>query len=206
MTTRLETTTEWESYSNIITNNVFDCITPTSRVLEVGPFNGWFSDLILQKSPCYLELVESNSDAIELLTQKYKDNPVVKITHADIFDVVKNFTNQSFDVVVAFGVLYHWHNPLEFLEQISNHIDPKYVCIDNIDVPNLYIANEDLNAGGSRNIVTLKKTTNLSLTLPKEIIHKAMTNLGYRQVYFRSMSDIKLLNKEKFNVWKFENK
>lgn len=200
----LRTTNQWKPYSSIINDNVFDCITSSSRVLEVGPFNGWFSDLILQKNPAHLELVESNTNAVSFLKEKYKNNSTVKVNYADIFDAIKTYPIHSFDVVVVFGVLYHWHSPIEFMEQMSNLLDPMYVCIDNIDAPDLFIADEEINVGGSRNITTNKKTANLSLTLTSSVITKAMTNLGYKEKYYRSMSDIQLLNKEKFSVWKFQ--
>ena len=195
---------QWKTYSDIVVNNVFDCITPGSRVLEVGPFGGWFSDLILQKSPGYLELVESNVDAFNSLTEKYKNNTVVTVNRADIFDIIKTYPVHAFDVVVAFGVLYHWHSPLEFMEQISNLMDPTYFCIDNVGAEEIYISDEELNVGGSRNIVLSKKTVNLSLSLPGNIISKAMMNLGYEEKFYRSMSDIQLPTKENFNVWKFQ--
>jgi SAM-dependent methyltransferase len=195
---------QWNPYSDIIVNHVFDCITPNSRVLEVGPFDGWFSDLILQKSPSYLELVEPNVYAFDRLTEKYKNNTAVSVNRADIFDIIKTYSVQSFDVVVAFGVLYHWHSPLEFLEQVSNLLDPTYFCIDNVGAKYIYISDEELNIGGSRNIVDTKKTANLSLALPGDIISKAMTNLGYEEKFYRSMSDIQLPTKENFNVWKFQ--
>ena len=200
----MENNSQWKTYSDIVLDHVFDCITPGSRVLEVGPFDGWFSDLILQKSPGYLELVEPNVDAFNKLTEKYKNNTVVTVNRADIFDIIKTYPVYSFDVVVAFGVLYHWHSPLEFLEQVSNQIDPTYFCIDNVGSEEIHITDEKLNLGGSRNIVLAKKTVNLSLSLPKRIISKAMTNLGYEEKFYRSMRDVQLPTKENFNVWKFQ--
>jgi SAM-dependent methyltransferase len=202
--TSLTLSPQWQSYSNIIFNNVFDCITPSSCVLEIGPFDGWFSDLILQKSPRYLELVESNIFATKRLTEKYKSNTNVKVIEADIFDIIKTYPIHSFDVVIVFGVLYHWHNPIELLEHVTNLIDPSYVCIDNVGASEVYISDEEINVGGSRNIVNFKKTANLSLALPGKIISKAMTNLGYKENFYKSMSDIQLPTKENFNVWQFQ--
>lgn len=202
----MEDKPQWKPYSDIISNNVFDCIVPGSRVLEIGPFGGWFSDLILQKSPSYLELVEPNDYAFNSLTEKYKNNTKVKVIKADIFDIIKTYSTQSFDVVVAFGVLYHWHNPLELLEQVSNLLDPTYVCVDNVGAKEVYISDEELNVGGNRNITLAKKTVNMSLALPAKVISKAMTNLGYEEKFYRSMSDIQLPTKENFNVWKFQKK
>ena len=56
----MESTPQWKSYSGIIVDNVFDCIAPGSRVLEIGPFDGWFSDLILQKNPKLVEWIFLN--------------------------------------------------------------------------------------------------------------------------------------------------
>lgn len=198
-------TAQWEPYKNIVESKVFDCINCDSKVLEVGPFEGWFTDLILKKDPKYVELVEANVQASDFLDNKYKNYSNVNVICADIFDKLLEYKYQCFDVVVAFGVLYHWHNPFEFLEQVVNVIGPQYICLDNPSPPQVYLSGEDHNIPGARNTVIDKKTVGLSLSVPNHYINQAMTNLGYSQQFWRPMSDIPLNNKNDFAVWKWQS-
>ena len=56
---------------------------------------------------------------------------------------------QKFDVVVACGILYHLHSPLDCIEKIINIHQPKTLIIENFDVDMEHLNEEELNLRGN---------------------------------------------------------
>lgn len=196
-------TEQWQAYKKIVADNVFDCIDVTSSVLEIGPFDGWFTDCILEKNPKYVQLIEPNALAYSKLLSKYARHSNIDIRNLDVFEALNIYT-KKFDVVIAFGVMYHWHNPFEFLEQVVNFVKPIYFCLDNPDPDQIYISKEEINVPGNRQVSPIRRSVNLSLAVPSQYIETAMTDLNYTTKFVRSMKDINLQNKNDFSIWKFK--
>ena len=104
----------WEKYARVVSDKCFDCIQPEHRVLEVGPNVGSFTRLIIDKNPTFLELVEPDPLSCDYLRRLCSDR--VLLRKESIFDLLPTYRKGEFDVVVAFGVLYHWSSPFDFLE------------------------------------------------------------------------------------------
>ena len=194
----------WNLYSKIILEKCFDCIDLNSRVLEIGPGSGRFTKLILEKNPKYLELVEPNYNRLPSLKLLVQEHTNVSIKTEDIFNLLPQYQPKDFDVVVAFGVLYHWASPFDFLEKIANYIRPQYLCIDNPDNDQIRIKPEAENLIGSR-CVQNYQTVQMAIHLPPDIITQAVTTLGYTQQLKRQMGHHNIRNKEQSWVWKFES-
>jgi SAM-dependent methyltransferase len=190
----------WPQYAEIVKNHCFDCIDHSSRVLEIGAGLGQFTKIILEKSPSYVEVVEPDPESCDTLKSKFQDK--IKIKQQDIFSLFDNYEVNSFDTVVAFGVLYHWSSPFYFLEQIVNKIQPRYIFLDN-PYNNILLAKpEELNITG--NCWTSKKAVGISLHLTPELVLLAMNNLGYTQLLKRDMKYWQVSTKEQSLIWKFE--
>ena len=174
----------WETYSSVVRSRCFDCINEHSRVLEIGPAHGDFTKLILEKNPKQCTLIEPDPRHVADLKKMF---PNTEIQHNDIFDVLPTMED-AYDVVVAFGVLYHWSSPFKFLEDIANIIKPKYICLDNPDNDKVLIQHEEPNVTGNYWNLSNKKIVNLSIHLPKEIINTAMNNLNYKTLLSRKMA------------------
>lgn len=190
----------WEQYAKVVSDKCFDCIRPEHRVLEIGAHVGAFSKLILAKAPAFVELVEPDLTASTYLSPLCNDRVV--LLKESIFDLLPNYNAGDFDVVVAFGVLYHWSSPFEFLEQVVNNIQPKYICLDNPDNDQIVAKHEDLNISG--NLFTNRRAVGISLHLPPALITQAMENLGYKQLLKRQMGFFQVPSKEQSWLWKFE--
>lgn len=190
----------WNQYAKVLSEKCLDCILPEHRVLEVGAHTGAFTKLILDKNPSFVELVEPDPTASAILSGKFGNR--VSLKEDSIFNLLPHYTSGSFDVVVAFGVLYHWSSPFDFLEQIVNNIQPKYICLDNPDNDSIIAKHEDLNIPG--NLYTKKRAVGISLHLPPELVTQAMANLGYRQLLKRQMGYFQVPSKEQSWIWKFE--
>lgn len=152
-------------------------------VLEIGPFDGWYTEIIQQYKPKEHTVIEANKDACDVL-QKFTD---VKIINDDALFAIDEL-NEQFDVVILLGVLYHLSSPLHLLERIVNVCQPPIFIID---VPSgihnehnrmsIDICDDDCNVPGSRyTSAKTNKTSGIALGLNKVITIKALNNLGYK--------------------------
>lgn len=190
-----------ETYKKVVTNYCFDCITESSRVLEIGPGNGFFSSLIFEKNPKKYTMVEPNPISVNDLQLRYPDSEII---HDDIFRLIPLMEN-AYDVVVAFGVLYHWSSPFKFLEDIVNIIQPEFICLDNPKCDGIVVKDEICNIPGNFWKLDQRRTVDLSVHLDSNIIKKAMQNLQYECLLKRDMSWHQLNDSKKQTIlYKFK--
>jgi len=161
-------------YYDFINTNYFNIIKKSS-VLEIGPFDGRHSQLIVDNSPDYFEVIEGDKQSCEFL------NKILGINNIIHDDVMQNLISpRPFDVVVCFGVLYHLHSPLHLLELIVNHCDPEYILLDCVmEQEQLSFLYEPTDIPGNAQTRSGWKTCSKNLVIPFLIYLDAMKNLGY---------------------------
>ena len=165
------------------------------QVLEIGANHGDHTKLIIGQSPKYLEVVEPDPDAMQLIQKRF---PGINLIQDDIFNVLGN--ERKFDVVICFGVLYHLHSPLYLLESIVNRCNPDFILLDCVNSPDaLAFLPEPPNVTGNRFTVGKQKSCNFNLVVPFEIVLQSMQHLGYTLLKNSelSLSD----NSSKGNSW-----
>ncbi len=190
-----------ETYRKVIKNYCFDCITERSRVLEIGAGEGFFSSLILEKNPKKYTIVEPDPVCVNILQMQY---PNTEILQDDIFRLIPLMEN-AYDVVVAFGVLYHWSSPFKFLEDVVNIIQPEFICLDNPECDGVVIKDEIHNTTGNFWKLDQQRTVDLSVHLDSNIIKKSMQNLQYKCLLKRDMRWHQLdESKQQTILYKFE--
>lgn len=147
-------------------------------VIELGPFSGWHTDLILSHNPTSVTLVDANPDVIEEMHRLYSSHQIdVTVIHSDVHQFYAE--QHKSDIVVCCGVLYHLHSPLHLLEQIVNRSDPDTVILDSAPTVNTPVVTpEPDNVPGNR-YTNNWKSCMLNLILHYNDICTAMTNLGY---------------------------
>jgi SAM-dependent methyltransferase len=153
-------------------------ICQNKSVLEIGPFDGEISKLILRHRPKHVFLLEAAEFASQQLRGMFVDKDVT-VVHGDMhMDLVSIGT---VDVVVALGVIYHSPAPLWLLERIVNVCQPKYLVIDN---PGnwLNILDETPNIPGMRYLINNDRSCNMIMTIDENILVKAIANLDYALV------------------------
>lgn len=162
-----------ENYYEFIDKIYFD-ICKNSRVLEVAPFSGEHTKLLVKHNPTYLECIEGDSNLLPVLKKIQGIDKVV------IDDVWLRSEVIPFDVVICFGLLYHHHSALHLLELFVNLNSPKHIMLDCVTAehPLAYIP-EDINVAGSRQIRRNWKQCGLNFKPPFFIINLAMANMGY---------------------------
>lgn len=161
-------------YYDFINTNYFNIIKQSS-VLEIGPFNGHHSQLIVDNGPNYFEVIEGDKQACQFLK---KISGINNIIHDDVMQNL--ISPRPFDVVVCFGVLYHLHSPLHLLELIVNYCDPEYILLDCVmEQEQLSFLHEQTDISGSAQTRNGWKTCSKNLVIPFLIYLDAMKNLGY---------------------------
>lgn len=168
---------DWDEYlSNC--SPYFDCC-QGSKVLEIGPFNGTHTDLILSKNSTSLTLVEPNEDAYKTLLIKYSNT--CEIIKDDIFFYLDQ--KRDFDVVVCCGVMYHLHSPFWLLELIANRINPKTFILESYFVSRgLAYTEEDDEMLGHRQLSDGWKSCQINVRISENMTINSMRKLGYKLI------------------------
>lgn len=150
------------------------------RVLELGSFEGWFTEEILKYTDD-VTCVELNTHSCDILDKKFGN--AVKIINDDFHSCLRDAG--TFDAVILYGVLYHSCAPLKILEDVVNYCDPNLVLIEVFQDPKnkeavpVYLDEVD-NIPGNR--YSNFKTCGISVGVGLNICVKAMTNLGYKLI------------------------
>ena len=194
------------SYSNdvleflsYIANNYLLCAKDQS-VLEIGPATGWFTHALQEVGVKDLILVESFDPFFAELEHKFSKEPNITLVKDDVFRFLMQ--KSKFDVVVALGVIYHFSDPIGFLERIVNQCSPEYVVLDS---PNGVLAVvEEPGEPGDRQVSNEYISSKLTVTVPVDVQEKAMHNLGYTIVKQEDLSRFNIQSKEETIIMLFK--
>jgi len=162
-------------------------------VLELGAFEGRFSNLILQNTPTSLTVVEPNDTNPGYNTELRE----LVDFHACTLNDYYNHTKKKVDVVIACGLFYHLHSPLHALELILNHSDPDIIIMDSPEINDLlnmslgatdtplafkYRKEEVLQPGGSQPDNGITKPISISVSNPYATIKLLLKeHFGYSE-------------------------
>jgi SAM-dependent methyltransferase len=172
---KLSTKDEQEHF-RYMQNNVFH-VCENRSVLEVGPFNGHYSKVLVQNNIKNLTLIEASENACKILERiNWPASKNIKIIHGDMHKDL-NLAGKH-DVVLLLGVLYHSHAPLHVLEETVNNCDPDYIITDDCK-DSLNFGDEIANCPGMRYALADKKTCNIVSYIDQIVLKQAMHNLGY---------------------------
>jgi len=159
-----------------LNNNFLSTLCANKVVLEVGCFDGWITELIVQHNPTKLVAMEANKSSSELVQKKF---PTTQVIYGDMH---KDFYKVGpVEVALLLGVIYHTPAPLLVLEELITHCQPNDVVIDNLS-PSLQWRNEPTNVPGMRYTTSNVKTCDIVVNIDNEIMIAAFENLGYRLV------------------------
>jgi len=188
------------NFLTYIANEYFYCV-DSKDVLEIGPATGWFTHALLEINPKSLTLVESFDPFFAELNHKFNNINSVKLLKDDIYHYLI-VEKPKFDVVIALGVIYHFTDPIGFLERIVNFCQPEYLILDSPD-GNLSIVSEPGNPG-DRQISSNYKSSQLTVTIPVEIQKEIMYNYGYELIKSEDLSRFDIQSKEETIIMLFK--
>ena len=152
-------------------------ICQNQKVLEIGPFSGEHSRLIIKNAPSYFETIEGHAESARRLSNIIGIDNVV---HNDVIIELQDNSKQ-FDVCVCLGVLYHLHSPLHLIELIINKCSPKYLLLDSVTAPHpLIFLDEFPNDPGACQTVKDWKSCKLNFVIPFFIYNQSLYNMGYK--------------------------
>jgi 2-polyprenyl-3-methyl-5-hydroxy-6-metoxy-1,4-benzoquinol methylase len=164
-------------------------------VLEIGPFDGWYTRDIIRYHPTEYTVIEPNKSACKIIEDKW---PTIRIFNSDAVNKVDDL-GEEFDVVILLGVLYHLPSPIHLLERIVNVCKPDVFLIDILgwEVSNTLqyamISDEVDNIPGNR--YTDDISSGVSMILSKALTIKIMKNLGYHSVLHTKYNETKEIHK-----------
>jgi hypothetical protein len=168
-------------------------------VVEIGPYDGWISERILNHCPQQLTLVEARKQSADMLQL----NPKLKSCNVLLGDMHYDLDQVGqVDVAIALGVIYHSHAPLLMLEELVNWCNPQSILLDNPGQILKWLK-ELANAPGMRHTVTDRKTCGIVIEIGEELLIAAMINLGY-QLHWKQILPGNLSLKANWPVYQFE--
>lgn len=168
-------------------------------VVEIGPFDGWISERIMNHQPQQLILLEARKQSVDQL----RSNPKLKSCKVLLGDMHYDLNQVGpVDVAIVMGVIYHSHAPLLVLEELVNQCNPQSILLDN---PGQIFkwTKELVNNPGMRHTVSDKKTCGIVITIDEDIIITAMENLGY-QLHIKQILPRNLSQKVGCPIYQFE--
>lgn len=96
------------------------------RVLELGAGIGDHTSFYLDRD-CHVTVSEVRPENLTLLRQKFGNNPNVEVIYLDMEDP-KLPSDDYFDVIHCYGLLYHLSKPQEAIKFMSQH--GKLLCLE----------------------------------------------------------------------------
>jgi hypothetical protein len=152
-------------------------------VLELAAGAGMVSDNIVDLTPATYFLSDGHRDFFKL--NKHKDSEKTVDVLIDILHDLPSFYEQhsNIDTVVCCGFLYHTCHPLWAIEQILLG-KPKWFYLESGYSTASYISwgEERLNEFGMQTLY--KGALPMFISIPNELVTKAILSLGYTQVDF----------------------
>ena len=197
----------YESYLYLISSN-FENVTD-KNVLEIGPFDGYHTDLMNVFGVKTVTLVEPNSDACEYLKNNF-DQSKHTVINDDIFNYLETNRTDQFDFVLCCGILYHLHSPIYLLEQIVNKVNPKHLIIETVDSNersaypynnlNYDFQPEVKNVPGNRYILNNNKSVQLNLSASMNLFEYCMDEMGYKVIKKTKMFEVENMHPSKHHT------
>jgi hypothetical protein len=140
--------------------------------------------------PNEIVIMDSDEKVLTPLKQRLEDRQLedeVTFLHEDAFQYINK--NNKFNVVVMFGLLYHFHSPFHLLELVANYNDPEHIFLEipKNDSEGAGFDIERVNELAQRVVKHQYKTINYCLTFGEKFLEKAMQDLGYEmkvKVYY----------------------
>lgn len=168
------------------------------RILELAPFDGWFTKEFLNLNPSYIEVVELNPSAVETLKKRF-EQPIIQkklsVINKDVHMRLFEYSAYEFDTIVCTGLLYHSPHPLWILEGMAR-IKPKNIFIETFHYDLMSLIPEPLNLPGMRQ--STHPCLPFSMGLPVSTLIDVMEHLGYKALRHQKNGDLISISDFKF--------
>lgn len=97
-------------------------------ILEVGPLDGMHTSILNARGPARIDAIEANKQCyLRCLVTK----EILKLNHANFYlGDIRNWLDETetvYDLAIASGVLYHMHDPAEFLKKIADRSNAIFI-------------------------------------------------------------------------------
>lgn len=192
---------------------IFEHTVTGKTVVEIGPAGGYVTHPLMMLNPEHITIVEpdkrwyGDSDTQPWPTYVKSPPPNSTLHWCTYEKYCKQFSN-TVDTVICFGILYHLHSPIQFLELIVNHNKPKWLWIEpvyrwnsedgnylnynyQVDLENIvghYIPEEIGASGNAFSSDSDIKHVPLTLRIDGTIIDWSLEHMGYTPTIYQMPS------------------
>ena len=123
-------------------------VKPGMRILELGAGIGDLTTFFLDRG-CTVTLVEGRDDNIAICRERFAAMPRVQCIQLDLDDLAPTpLDHDTFDLVFAYGLLYHLEHPAEALRWMADRCASTLIietCVTPDDSEHINPTNEDAN-------------------------------------------------------------
>jgi len=164
----------WRRYSELDDKNYINfmhkCLSlvRNNTILELGSFLGWHTSIMLKLGAKKIICVEPNKECLR--EEVFQTNSDTVALHNCTANDYYACNNESVDMVVCCGLLYHLHSPIHLLEKIINISKPKYILIETIDNCDIGVNDEKFYLLGNAHT-----DTNITFPILKHMIMPTQT-------------------------------
>lgn len=196
---------EFGDYLLYLSDNYYS-VARNANVLEFGPMNGYHTAAIALQQPNTITCVEP-SPRTKFDRFALCNATIIKATANDYYN---DRVVRPYDVVTCMGLLYHFHSPLHFIEQVINYSKPKYFIIESVHVTDFKLKYEQVQADGQAfPDQGIENQICYSLLMPTELINSVIESMGYKLAKYELYKDRFQTGpmkgtKNKFGIWMFE--
>lgn len=150
------------------------------KILDIGFGNGYFEKLVYSKTKCSIYGIDISEDMVKTASKNNQKGIVNGDIHLSIGDCCKLiFENNSFDVVTTMNTIYFWDDTIQGLKEIYR------VLKDDGVFYNAVLTKESLDK--------VFYTKNGFKKFEKNEYAQMGKQIGFRNVYFKSLSEYGLL-------------
>jgi len=119
-----------DKYPEYLMQLVKKCIDPSASILEIGCNIGRNLNALFQSGYGKLAGIEINTNAITLMKKAYPEMAIrTRVWIVPVENVIRDFKNNSFDLIFTHAVLQHIHPDSEFVFAEITRIVKKFLII-----------------------------------------------------------------------------
>ncbi|MBI5554735.1 MAG: class I SAM-dependent methyltransferase [Elusimicrobia bacterium] len=156
-------------------------------LLDIGGGDGRLAMEFAKQYPCLTKIISADisSDMVKRAKKNIRKKNLEHQILSEIQDVHNlTYPDDFFDVIVSFGALHHWRNPVKALTELSRVLKSKGVLTiyDGFDRPRFKTIRNTVSTFGGSFVLAMAYWVGSKDTLKKEEIKKIAENSNIKNI------------------------